>query len=249
MRVVRGDWWGWPSLPLIGGLGTAVFLSGYLFPVYSDQTLASALKLAACTNSVLQPGWFDQLRQLETLRHPLMQAGLSIVLAALTVLALRRKLPGRGPLGLRTPISRRTFFLLGLLALGVSWGGQMASVLIRMNRGDFPWCADSITIPVFSTTTGYAVLAAICLAAGGVVALLLRDLPQELLAWQPARPALSFVVSLPFALLCVGIAGYAVVTAPTTGFLSTPASIMALYIVEATRSALVARLTPALQPA
>jgi hypothetical protein len=239
MKIVRGNWWGWPTLPLIGGLGVLVFLSGYAFPVYSNQALASALKLGACTNNELHPGWYLQLKALQTLRHPLMQTGISIVLGALTILALRRKLPSRGPLGLRTPARRTTFFVLGFLAIGIGWGAQMASLLIRMNRGDFPWCADSIQISVFSISSGYAVLAGICLVAGLLVAWFLRELPQDLLAWRADHAALSVLVSLPFVAVALFAIGYAVISAPTTAFLGTPATILALYIAEATRSAII----------
>ncbi len=232
-----------------GAAGIAVFLSGYAFPVYTDARRASALKRDACTDAGVIPGWHEQIDALETLRHPLMQGGLSLVLAALTLMALALLFPGERSLGLRTPARRSTYFALGIGVLGLSWLAQIISLGIDQSRGDFPACADTIAIPMAALTGLFMVLGVICLIVGAGLAYGFGDLPQPLGAWRPDRPAASIGISLPFALIGLAILVAGIVDAAGSAFIGTPAAVVALYLVEATRSALVGRLKVGSQPA
>lgn len=250
MKHIRGRSVWTDVLALMGGAGIAIFFSGYAFPVYSDYPRASALKLDACgADSRVITGWHDQLEALETLRHPLMQSGLSLLLAAITMLVLGQLFRHDERPGLRTPAKRWPFFLLGIGVLGLSFMAQVFSLYLDYRRGEFPWCADSIAIPLFGLIAFYTWATLLCLVIGGALAIFLRDLPQPMGAWCSERPVESLAISLPFVLIAAAIAAIMVLSAPTSAFVGTPASITALYLVEATRSGLVARLNVEPQPA
>ncbi len=136
MKRIEGFSMRTTALTLMGGAGIAIFLSGYAFPVYSDYPRASALKRNACNDQGVVPGWYEQLHALETLRHPLMQGGLSLLLVAITILALRQMFAAEGRIGLRTPAKRVSFFALGVGVLGLSWFAQIMSLGIDQSRGE-----------------------------------------------------------------------------------------------------------------
>lgn len=237
------------ALPLMGGVGIATFLSGYAFPVYSDYPRARALKRDACNDQGVIPGWYEQINALETLRHPLMQGGLSLLLASITLLALGQVFAGEGRLGLRTPTKRITFFLFGVGVLGLSWVAQIVSLGIDQNRGAFPSCADTIGIPIVALTGFFMILGVVCVIVGAGLAHVFGDLPQPLGNWRKDRPAASFAISLPFALIGLAILVVGVMDAVRSAFIGTPAALLALYLVEASRSGLVARLKVKAKPA
>jgi hypothetical protein len=237
------------ALTLMGGAGIASFVSGYAFPVYSDYPRASALKRDACNEQGVIPGWYEQINALETLRHPLMQGGLSLLLASITLLALGQIFAGEGRLGLRTPAKRITFFVLGVGVLVLSWFAQIVSLGIDQNRGAFPSCADTIGIPIAALTGFFMIIAVACVMVGAGLAYVFGELPQPLGNWRKDRPAASLAISLPFALIGLAILVVGVLDAAGSTFIGTPAAIVALYLVEATRSGLLARLKVKAQPA
>lgn len=250
MKRVEG-WTVWTAaLTLMGGAGIAVFFLGYAFPVYTDHRRASALKRAACDAEYqVIPGWHDKLDALETLRHPLMQGGLSLALAAITALMLGQIFRNEDALGVRTPARIATYFMLGIGVLGLSCAAQIFSLELDYDRGELPWCADSSGIAVFGLIAGYMILGVICLVVGGALSRCFGDLPQPLGVWCAERPVASSLISMPFVLLAAAIAALAVLEATGSAFIATPASVATLYLVEATRSALVARLEAETQPA
>lgn len=244
--------WFW----LMSGLGAASFVSGLAFPVHTDIDAARDLKLNACGSPAdgasypeVVPDFYDRLDALGTLRHPLMQGGISLVLSAAAILVLLRLFPGTGPLGLRTPDKRWQFFALGTGVLALSWFSQMASLVIDQQRGSFPWCADSIPVPMVYLTAGYLLLGLASVAVGAMIALFMNDLPQDLLVWRSDRPFESAATSIPFALLAGVIAFVGIAGATSSSFVGTPAVVVALYVVEAARSAVVGALQRSPEPA
>ena len=121
-----------------------------------------------------------------------------------------------GETWLRTPHRKSTYFLLGLSVLGWWWISMIVSLSTDLSRRRFPWCADSLV------TFGFG------------------RLPVPLLFWDHARPIRTWAItlaSIPFFVLLVAALIY---QARSSGSLQTPAGLLALYLVAATRAALVA---------
>ncbi len=90
-------------------IGMIAFSVGLTLPVYADHAKASQLKLNACGPNGVLDGWYDQLGAIETLRHPLMQGGLSLVLAAITIALLTHLFGEKDGRSIGSPTSRKTF--------------------------------------------------------------------------------------------------------------------------------------------
>lgn len=218
--------------------GALTFAGGLLFPVYTDPELAAQIKRNACDGGRPRPNWWEGLDALETLRHPLMQTGSSLILVGLALLFLHKAFPGEGKGRLRTPGNLPAFFALGLLALATSWAGLMYGVILQARRGDVPWCADSIAIPFVAGTVNYLVFAVICVVIGAAVILAFRSLPVSLEAWDSKRPIRSWIVSLVFGSAMMVVVALGVLMAPTGMFLSSFAHVLMLYLLASSRAAL-----------
>ncbi|SMQ74735.1 hypothetical protein SAMN06297468_2906 [Altererythrobacter xiamenensis] len=232
------------SLGAMVSIGFAFIAYGHSLPEYLDLDRANELKgIHACDENGVIPGWFDELYSLETLRYPLIQSGMSLILAAATIAALLGVFGNRQrPQILATPASIPVFFLLGCSAVGLSWFSQMISLDIDLGRGDFPWCADTIFIPMAELSIFYAGLLILCCAAGGLLAVKFQNLPVSLFAWRQDIPAKSWMVSLPFFLIGIVIILLGLDGAYRSTFLGTPAALISLYLTESARSALVCSL-------
>jgi hypothetical protein len=243
LKIGRISGWGLHNLLLgVAAFGGLVALSGFAFPVYSDHEKAMQLRHNACDGNGTIPGWFEQMAALETLRHPLMQGGLSLILAAFTILALYRMFPGSGALRLSTPRRRATFFMLGCGLLALSWVAEMISLWVDLHRGEFPHCADSIAIPAMYLGQFFLMASALSLVVGGLLAAMFAPLPRNLLEWKSDRWLLSSLLSIPFGFLAIVIGWVGSLQAIGSAFPATPSAIVALYLVEATRSSLIAKL-------
>ena len=221
--------------------GGLVFASGLAFPVYTDPQAANSIKLAACDAAGhVVPNWWEELDKLETLRHPLMQAGLSTVLCTLVLLALWSLFPGTRSGSLQTPTRRWTFFGFGLLALCVCWFATVLSYWLDMLRGEFAWCADSMGIPIISTTAFYFILTPVCILVGFGLSSNFGILPVSLLHWDSGRSVRSWMITLAFAPFMALTVIVAIAAAYSSFFLVTPAELVILYLLASTRAALLA---------
>jgi len=221
-------------------IGGATFLFGTSLPVFTDYDAARELYLNGCDAHAPVAGYYEQMDALRTWRHPLMQSGLSLVLAGLTLFGLYAVFGGTGEFGMRTPKGRPAYFALGLAALLLSWFAQAVSLSIDLDRMEFPMCADSIGIPLMGLFYAFTILIAASLVVGLLLSLGFRKLPVALFQWRKDQPVRSWLITIPFALIGLVIALLGILTAPSSAFLGTPASLLALYLVEATRSALLA---------
>ncbi|MEM6476970.1 MAG: hypothetical protein AAF687_12455, partial [Pseudomonadota bacterium] len=113
------------------------------------------------------------------------------------------------------------------------------SLGLDQGRGVFPYCADSIGIPMGFISLSHFFLFGLSIVVGLVLALGFRKLPVDLFAWRSDRPVRSTLITIPLALFAIIIALLGLLTATSSAFLGTPAFILALYLTEATRSALV----------
>jgi len=140
--------------------------------------------------------------------------------------------------GLHSPASKLIFSVLGIGVLALSWFSQMFSLVVDLERDEFPTCADSIAIPMTYITTAYAFITIASLIIGGCLTLGFRALPVRFLAWDLNNSGGSFLIYAPFAIIALIIAFFAVTGATDSSFLGTAAAVLALFLVEATRSAI-----------
>ena len=228
------------ALAAMAATGAGLYAYGLTFPVYTNAAAAARLKADACPGVIVREGWFEDLAALETLRHPLMQSGVSLILAAATLFALYR-IFGTGGWQLRSPATKRSFFGLGIMVLGIGWAAQIYGIDLDHGRGDYPWCADSIMIGMVSMTIFFALLTVICLTVGAALTMAFRAVPTPLFAWPSQTSGTRrWVITVPAAAFAGLIAFLGIDNAMLSSTLGTPAAILALYLTESTRSAMVA---------
>lgn len=225
-------------------LGLAMSIYGWTLPVYYDYEAARLLKLNACDQSGVIAGWFARMDALKTPRYQFMQGGISIVLAALTWKAFMSRFPGVSPWLPRSPRRKATYFVMGVGLLIAGWLAQVFSLDLDMHRGEFPWCADSMGIPLSGLTALFLLLLIVSIASGGVMALGFGSLPSELNQWDRQRPLWSWAVSLSLLPVFVIVCMITVQSGVESAFLSVPSGIAALYLIAATRAALISPRVP-----
>jgi hypothetical protein len=223
----------------LAGLG--LIAAGYRYPVHRDEARAAVLRgPGGCVNGEPLPGWYDQMAALETLRHPLMQAGASLVLAAATILAIHLAFVRPGTVPWATPARRWQFIGTALLALALNWLGFVYGLGLDQNRGAFPWCEDSIGIPIFGVTPMYLLLAAVMVAAGWVLTRRFGALPASLIPFERPKTARGWAGALILVPGAIGMLAVAALDAVSSSFLATPSYILLAYLFLSTRAALLA---------
>jgi hypothetical protein len=229
------------SLVIMLATGAGLFLYGRTIPAYTDMEAARQLNGPdSCDANGVVDGWYEQMMALETMRYPIMQSGMSVALAAVSIFALLLLFGDKSRERMKTPSRKWTYFALGIGVISLSWFSQLQSLALDQSRGLFPWCADSIAIPMFFITEFYTALFMICVLAGAVLASQFRDLPVPLWQWRSEETAKSWLITLPFALFALLVLLLGLDGARHSSFIGTPAAIVALYLIEATRSALLA---------
>ena len=226
-------------LACVAAFGGLVFASGLVFPVYTNAELALRLRRDACDADGVVEGWYDRMAALETLRHPLMQSGLSIMLVAATVAVLYLAFGTAQSWRLRSPAKRWNFFLLGFGVVGLSFFSQMYSLSLDLRRGAFPHCADTIAIPAFGLTYFYGALTLMCLVLGALLMAFFRPLPVALFSLGDGKERVRrWLPTSLLGLLALPVVIFGVLGAAGSSFLGTPAAVVALYLVESARSAM-----------
>ncbi|WP_337661338.1 hypothetical protein [Erythrobacter sp. Alg231-14] len=183
-------------------------------------------------------GWYEQMAALRTLRHPLIQSGISLIFAGATLRGLVHFFGRVDRFALRSPPNRLTFFAMGTGVVALSWFSQMQSLFIDFDRHEFPSCADTLAIPISGITGMYLIVFALCLGVGALLSLGLNPLPTPLFAWRKDQPVKSVLVTIPFGCIALAIVFLGITSAWTSAFIGTPAAIVAVFLTEATRSAL-----------
>lgn len=211
---------------------------GLTLPVYTDSDAARQLWANSCGVDGVAVGWHEQMAALRTWRYPLIQGGLSLTLFSGSVMAIFSMFGDPEGRWLLTPGSKLAFFALGIGVIALSWFSQMISLVTDLERREFPTCADSIAIPMVYITTAYGFITIASLIIGGCLTLGFRALPVPLLAWNSHNLGVSFLISAPFAIIALILAFFGVAGAMDSSFPGTPAAVVALFLVEATRSAL-----------
>jgi len=223
----------------VAAAGGLVCASGWVFPVYTNAELALRLRADACDANGVVDGWYDRMAELETLRHPLMQSGLSIMLFAATVGALYLAFGTAQSWRLRSPAKRWIFFLLGFGVIGLSFFSQLYSLSLDLRRGAFPYCADTIAIPAFGLTYFYGALTLICVVFGAMLTAFFRPLPVALFTLGDGKGSVRrWLPTILLGLLALPVVVFGVLGAAGSSFIGTPAAVVALYLLESARSAM-----------
>lgn len=175
-------------------------------------------------------------------------AGAATLAGLATLLRLRSDVEGGEP-WLRTPRARWVYLLCGLGVVGWTWQAAIAGLEVDLQRQIFPSCADSIAIPIMGLNTLFLLLTPILLILGWIVTLSFGALPASLFAWDPTRPKRSWIVTLLWGLIFVAVAAGTVLELPTSANITTPANLIALYLIASTRAAMTASRGPATGPA
>nr|WP_137678229.1 hypothetical protein [Parerythrobacter lutipelagi] len=245
------DWlrrnWVYIACLLTVPAGCLLFAHGQTIPVYTDQQLASALKMAVFNpddgRSLTEMG--DQLRGLRTSRHAFMQGGISLGLAGTTLAALFLAFRCEPGFGLRTPHERSTFTSLGLACVAVFWIAEFVSFDLDERRGDMlVGGGPAYAFTFFRMLVMAPISALIVWTFGRVITGGFGALPVSLAVWDTRRTVRSWLTTLAFlvptllALFCLLLA------ATTSRFLQTPAIIVFIYLFLASRAAVMAAPIP-----
>lgn len=221
--------------------GLGLIAAGYRYPVHTDEARAAVLRgPGGCVNGEPLPGWYDQMAALETLRHPLMQAGASLVLAASTVLLLHLVFVRPSAVPWATPGRRWQFIGTALVALAINWLGFVYGLGLDQNRGAFPWCEDSIGILIYGIAPMYVLLAAVMAAAGWVLTRRFGALPARLIPCERPRTVRAWAGALILVPGAIGLLTVAALDAVSSNFMATPSYVLLAYLFLSTRATLLA---------
>ena len=173
--------------------------------------------------------------------YALINAGVALIAAAVSIAALFASLQISSPSRpwLRTPNGRVVYVLLGIAAMLGYLPGIIHGLSLDLNRNYFPVCADSIGIPIYGLTTGLMVVIPVLVVVGALITLGFGRLPVSLGQWDRRRPVRSWVVTLALGAAfaaCLTLWAFSIFSAD----LITPSSVLILYLIAATRAALLA---------
>lgn len=187
--------------------------------------------------------WFHQMAVLRTEKHLIQNIGWSLILASLALavikyLFLRQKFVGLPQW--RTPSRKWHFFAYGIALLAISYIGSIYGLSLDQSRDMFPWCSDSIAIPIYQMMLGFPILLIFLLIAGGLLSLNFGKLPVGLLQWDDNNIWKSWFVSISFGIIFLALLYATMDTAVISDFVGVFAGVLAMYLTLATRAALLA---------
>ncbi|HXC73690.1 MAG TPA: hypothetical protein VN640_03330 [Sphingomicrobium sp.] len=228
-------------------LGAAAAKYGKSIPVFAaDRATVEQAVLAWCPDGVtIDRAAGERYLGLFTNHYVWVDSGVGTILIGSSVAlgALLLKLTGSGDEGpwLRTPRHRWHFLVLGLAVIAWTWWMTMFSLQIDLRRRVFPICADSIVIPMFELTVLTLILTPVLIVAGFALTRFFGPLPAALTVWDGSRPTRSWIVSVVFVALMAAVGAVLALCIPTSMTWASPALIVALYLIAATRAALLHR--------
>jgi hypothetical protein len=175
-------------------------------------------------------------------RYPWMDLGLGLSTTALAGMLLAAVLYISRPdePWLRTPLRRWHFMMAGWAVIAWNYFGVVYSLEKDLERRQFPWCADSIGIPIYGLSFTTTVLLIICTAVGLLLTLGFGALPAPLGQWNHGRPLYSWLVTGMFGALIAVVGIAMILNASISMSIANPAGLLAIYLLASARAALLA---------
>jgi hypothetical protein len=173
-----------------------------------------------------------------------MDGGAGLFLAAVTISILNSFLQINSLQDFRralSPTRRWHFMVLGIASLGWAWAGTLAALILGLRQDHYPWCADSVSIPMTGLSAVFFLLAVACAVCGLLLMQWFGPLPASHGAGDRERPTISRTVTIVAALLGAALGVYAVTSAASEYFLLVPTCILAIYLIASARPALLNR--------
>ncbi|HQV03010.1 MULTISPECIES: hypothetical protein [unclassified Novosphingobium] len=229
------------TLVAIGLFGICLVLYGTTIPIYSDLESARQLKLAACDQNTVGVGWYERMEALQTNRYPLMQAGLSVVLSAIIAWLLRRTFPGNGSWLPSSPNSRASFFALSFGVLAASWLSEIVSLTVDQHRGDFRPCDYETPIWMMGLLVLFFLIPFLFFVLGGLMTRKFGKLPVSLAQWDSDHPAQSWIITSIAGVPAITVLAVMALSFASSSLILMPAGVVALYLIAATRAALLSK--------
>jgi hypothetical protein len=218
---------------------------GSLQPAYVDPDHAATLAWKACDdNGRVIEAWYALMESQRTAKYLYMDVGAGLLLFAATALLLSRYLDISNLQAIRHALSPRRrwhFLLIGIGALAWAWQAVIYSLILGREREYFPWCADSIGIPILGLNLSFIVLFLVSVTGGLLVMRWFGPLPAPLGAWDETRPGASWTISIVTAAFVLGVGVCAISAAMSELFGIIPACIVAVYLAASARAALLNR--------
>ena len=225
--------------------GITAVLHGSTIPAFSaPEGDVDRAFMAWCTDDAqIVEAAGDRYLAFFTDHYMWIDTGVGLVLSAFAICGLAvvlRITAAPGKTWLRTPWRRWHFAALGVGIIAWSWAAALNSFETDLGRMYFPWCADSISIPMFETTILVLIVTPILLVIGWGITRLFGDLPVSLWQWDGSRVAKSWLVSIVFGALMTAIAVALIDSINNSLAPAAPALIIALYLLASTRAGLLA---------
>lgn len=239
-------WWLVFAAAIVIGLGIIEY--GLTLDQYVNQEKGSALYAdPPCASEEAHNGdqamdtWYRKMDEARTLRYPLINAGCAMIATALTLALLLGSLwktRREGLTILRTPSQKWHFFGLGIVAII----GSSTSIIVGLDRDlerqMFPWCADTVIIPMFGLIPFTLVFLLVAVLVGWGISYWFKQLPVSLWQWNPEKTQLSMVVSIIFGTIVLFWFWMIIDSFPTADFLIVGPGILAMYITLSCRAAI-----------
>lgn len=231
-------------------VGLVLIQYGRMLEPFKDASRAADLMNAdyclygtSAEKEVKSADWFRERDTLLTQRYPIINIGCSIIAATMAFALLsfwRRSRTVENDILWQTPARIWHFFAIGVVTLLSSYFSIVGGLLLDLERGMFPWCADSIAIPIFGLGFATLIILPISLFAGWLISQFFRSLPTSLWQWDADRPIRSWVVTAIFGSLAFVWLWILVDAVPTEDFLIVGPGIFGIYLTLSCRAAILA---------
>ncbi len=139
-----------------------------------------------------------------------------------------------------TPTRRGHFLAAGWVIIGWAWFVTGYSLYADLDRQLFPWCADSIGIPLGGLFFLTITLLIACTVIGMLLLTGFGSLPVPLGQWDRARPTRYWIVTIACAVLILFVGWMMAASAHGSASIGNPAGLIAIYLLASTRAALLA---------
>ena len=238
------------SIPTLSALliiiGIFLLAVSHNRPIYNDPQEAQRL---LSINYAIVPNtekdnftqdWFIKMDKLRTDKYPLLDMGINLITTAISLVILSiisKDWTFQAFKNLKTPPKRTYFILLG----SVGWIGlhiaELQMLTIDFKRGEFPWWADSLAIPMTSIYLSLMITLPILILIGTLLLCHNPTLPISLWVWDHSNRLKSSIWSVLYGIgiICIAVMMYGNLTHST--FLHFPVYFLGIYIMLSARAA------------